>query len=103
MMSIAMLMSPATPMAMTTSAISKRKSRRSFAGSRTTIRFCVREECRKMACGITVAPRIPTASRTLSGPWSCGHHRVEEHLPQGRPVEDHLHEVADGDDADEAR
>ena len=72
MISMAMFTRPAMPMAKVTSRHSKRKSRRSSAGWRVTIRPCMSAEWRKMTWGMTVAPRIPVASRTLSGPWNWG-------------------------------
>ncbi len=72
MISIAALTRPATPMASVTSRHSNRNSRRSWTGSRTTMRPWVRAECRKMTWGMTVAPRMPVARSTLSVPWKCG-------------------------------
>jgi hypothetical protein len=46
MINMAMLISPASPMAIATSMISKRNSRRSCCGSRVTMRPCVRAEWR---------------------------------------------------------
>ncbi len=100
MMSMAMLISPAAPMAIATSTISKRSSRCCWAVLRVTIRFWVSAECRKIACGITVAPRMPAARTTLSGPANLRHDRVVKYQVPGRPVDDRLHQVAHGHDAD---
>ena len=72
MISMAALTMPASPMAISTSTISKRKMRLACSGVLGTMRFCVSAECRKMTCGMTVAPRMPTASSTLSVPENCG-------------------------------
>ena len=72
MMSIAALISPATPIASTTSTHLEAEEPALLGRVRTTIRPCVSAECRKITCGMTVAPRMPAASSTLSGPRNCG-------------------------------
>jgi len=62
------LISPAIDIAMITSAASYRNSRFASFSLRGTIRFWVSAEWRKTTCGMTVAPRMPTASRMLFEP-----------------------------------
>src|SRR5450756_336584 len=64
---MAALINPATPIARVTSRTSKRNSRRICPGSLATTRPCIRAECRKITCGMTVAPRMPEAKITASG------------------------------------
>ena len=56
-----------------------------------------------MTCGITVAPRMPTASSTLLGAGELRRDRVEGDLPAVGPRQQRLDQVADGDDADQHR
>jgi len=72
MINMAALIRPAKLMATTTSTISKRNKRCCCPGSVTTIRCWVRAEWRKITWGITVAPRMPVASRMLSVPANWG-------------------------------
>ena len=72
MISMAALTNPASPMAMVTSINSKRNNCLSCPGLVVGMRPWVRAECRKITCGMTVAPRMPVASRTLSVPENIG-------------------------------
>ena len=71
--------------------------------SRVTIRFWVSAECRKITCGMTVAPRMPTASSTLSVPSNCGVTACVPIAPQSGLPRKRLDQVADRDHADHAR
>ncbi len=70
--SIVRLIRPASPIAIPTSTRWKRSSERRSASSRGVIRPCTSALCRYTTCGITVAPRMPTASITLSVPSNPG-------------------------------
>ncbi len=76
------------------------RSRRSRS-SRPGARFWVSPECRKIACGMIVAPTMPTAS--VSAPAS-GSSRNSEAAPCGAPVDrrdEHFGEIAKHDRHDE--
>ena len=68
MTSMAPLIKLAIPMAINTSISSNLNNLFNCWDFFTTTLPCVNAECRNMACGITVAPRMPVASKTLSGP-----------------------------------
>ena len=61
-MTMAMLVAPATASATITSMLEICTSLRRSPALRVGVRACVRLECRKTACGMTVAPMMPTAS-----------------------------------------
>ncbi len=70
--SIATLIRPAIVIATRTSIQVKRISRFACASSAVRIRSCISAEWSQITCGITVAPRMPTASSTESLPWKPG-------------------------------
>ncbi|MOA23278.1 hypothetical protein D3C78_1438860 [compost metagenome] len=63
---------PAIDSAITTSILEKRSSLRRSPLSLAGARCWVSPECRKMACGITVAPMIPTAMVSACASGNCG-------------------------------
>ena len=71
-MTIAIFTSPASASAITTSILEKRSSLRRSPLSLAGLRCWVSPECRKMACGITVAPIMPTAMVSACASGSCG-------------------------------
>ena len=74
-----------------------RRSRSLRAGAR----FWVSPECRKIACGMIVAPTMPTAMRQRAGVRQARNHAAQ---PRRGPVDrrdDHLDEIAKRDRGDE--
>jgi hypothetical protein len=69
---IAILTRPTPPKVKPTSMLEARTKRRNVPLSATGRRFRATLEWRKTACGITVAPTIPAASMTPSGPPKDG-------------------------------
>ena len=69
---IAMLTRPATVSATITSTLEKRTQHPPLPSSRGARARCVSPECRKIACGMTVAPTMPTASVSAAASGSLG-------------------------------
>ena len=66
-------------------------------------RFWVRPECRKIACGMIVAPTMPTAMVNAPASGSSG---TTLPTPAAAPIDrrdEYLGEIAKSDGADEAR
>ena len=81
MASMEMFTTPAIDMAIMTSIRSKRWIRRFSSSFRPSTRDWVSAECRYTTCGMTVAPRMPAASRTDSVPEKPGRKRWLRDLP----------------------